>query len=91
MITAALTSGARSDSANSAALGGYMAAFRRLIDEGLARGDVRGDFSPEAMTQLLVSALLTGSYTLFHGEDRNVEHHFMENARFVAQAITTRS
>ncbi|HCS27415.1 MAG TPA: hypothetical protein DIW43_08165 [Spongiibacteraceae bacterium] len=87
MITAALTSGGRSDSANSAALGAYLTQFRYLLEEGRKRGDVREDYSIESLTQMLVSTLLTASYTLFHGEDAQMEAHFLENARFIAQAI----
>lgn len=87
MITAALTSGGRSDSANSAALGAYLTQFRYLLEEGRKRGDVREDYSLESLTQMLVSTLLTASYTLFHGEDAQMEAHFLENARFIAQAI----
>ncbi|MFT5033521.1 MAG: AcrR family transcriptional regulator [Bermanella sp.] len=88
LITAALTSGGRSDSANSAALGGYIVEFRGLLEEGRRIGDVREDYSIESLTQMLVSTLLTASYTLFHGEDAQMEAHFMENARFIAEAIS---
>lgn len=88
LITAAITSGGRSDSANSAALGGYITEFRRLLEDGRRLGDVRDDYSIESLTQMLVSTLLTASYTLFHGEDSQMEAHFMENARFIAEAIS---
>lgn len=88
LITSALTAGARSEVGNSAALGGYVEAFRTLVQTGVDQGDVRTDYSVEAMAQMLVSALLTGSYVLFQGRNIDLEQHFIETARFMSEAIS---